>query len=347
MFYSRPSKLIHRALTVAWLAICGTGNCFGQNSDHGLSHPPAIWFSPLTWEISKVTGWIDYSPHDFPELLHPDAPWHHAASHIEVVSLPHNVVWSYPDRSAVVRFYQDHRFKAAFLFGMLFNDGSCPKGIEGMSQDLDINRESVVVAKLWKEAGGKLDYVIMDAPLGYGHFLEPRCQLPISEVARRVAATLNGIRVYFPDVRVVDAEGPARLSNPEWLAMMASWMGEFRHFTGIPIDAVALDLHWRDMREGNSWQATSRESSAFFHERGVRAGLFINDDHSGLEITDTAWMDANRGHISAVARGGGLGLDFVLINGWMGHPQNNLPEDDPLAYTSLVDYSYREFHSQE
>ena len=303
-----------------------------------------IWFSPVAWEISKVTHGIDYTAHDFQKLLLRDAPWQRAAAHTHVVLLPANVVWSYPDRQAVVRFFHDHGFETAFSFGMLFDDGQCPKGIEGVSQDHDFNHEAVKIAKLWKDAGGNLDYVLMDAPLGYGHFIVPSCSHPIDDVARRAAATFNHIRSYFPGVRAVDAEGPARLPDTEWFVMMDSWLDAFRKHTGQSIDLVALDLHWRDLRPGNSWQETTRRSVVFFHERGVRTGLIINDDRVGPGVTNISWMDANRRHVDDVAHRGGLGLDCILFSSWMGYPRDNLPEDNPDAYTSLVDYAFHKLH---
>lgn len=336
--------LLNRIIHLGALATLISNPAHAQNVPKGAPEGTEIWFSPLAWEVSKTTHQIDYSAHDFKELLRPDAPWQRAAAHVAVVSMPANVVWSYPDRQALIHFFRDHRFKAAFSFGMLFDDGLCQKGIEGVSQDHDFNHEAVGIAKLWKEAGGALDYVVMDAPLGYGHFIVPSCSHTIDDVARRAAATFNRIRSYFPSVRAVDAEGPARLPDPEWFEMMDSWLTAFKHDTGLRIDMVALDLHWRDLRPGNSWEKTTLRSVAFLHVRGVRAGLIVNDDQVGPGVTDGSWMDANRRHIDDIARGGGLGLDSILISSWMGYPRNNLPENDPTAYSSLVDYVFRTIH---
>jgi hypothetical protein len=302
--------------------------------------PPEIWFGPLTWEISKTTHRIDYSQHDFPAMLADDALWQKAASRTSVVGLPSNVVWSYPDRPALVRFFATHHFKTAFAFGMLFNDGECTTGIEGVSQDHDYNHEAVVIAKLWKEAGGQLDYVLMDGPLAFGHFEVPKCAHSIADVARRSAATLNGIRSHFPTVQVVDAEGPGRLPDGQWLQMMDEWFIEFNHATGQPIYAVMLDLHWTDRRPNASWQNTTRSAAAFFRSRNVRTGLAVNDEHHGDQITDADWIVKNRERLAEIVRDGGLGLDIIFVHNWMSHPQNNVPETDPLAYSSLVNYTF-------
>jgi hypothetical protein len=308
----------------------------------GSAAPVQIWFVPLTWNLKdsnlKESGpKIEYTKHDFPALLQPGSAWQNAASHVTVVEMPGNVVWSYPDLPGLIAFLQAHHFKVAFSDGMLFTGGTCGKGIEGMSQDPDANRESIVIAQKWKAAGGSLDYVVMDGPLYYGTRYAKDCHYSMPEVARRVGATLAGIRNSFPDVRVVDAEGPAEYPDSVWLADMADWFKEFQRVTGRPIEAVELDLHWSDMRPGQTFQTTAQRSSDYFHKLGVRTGLIINAD-AGPNTTDAEWMDANREHISAAAKGG-LGLDFIALNQWQNHPTLNLPETDPNAYTSLIDFA--------
>jgi hypothetical protein len=323
-----------------WILLLA-GQCEAQTSTQKSASATEIWFSPQTKEVSPDTKKIDYSTHDFSELLKPDAPWQQAALRTAVLILPANTVWSYPDRPAVVRFFKDHNFRVGFSFGMLSNSGNCPVGVEGISQDTDFNHEAVTIARLWKEAGGRLDVVAMDAPLGYGHFLEPICRMPIAEVARRAAATLARIRSYFPNVEIVDAEGAGRLENPVWFEMMENWFREFYQQSGQKIDAVALDLHWQDLRPGNSLEDTSRRAAAFFRAHQVRTGLIINSHEHGPTVTDAQWMEANRRHIGDAAH---LGLDFLFIAGWMGHPKNNLPDSNPSSYTSLVDFADQTLH---
>jgi hypothetical protein len=49
-------------------------------------------------------------------------------------------------------------------------------------------------------------------------------------------------------------------------------------------------------------------------------------------------MDANRQHIRDAAAAG-LGLDHIEIDSWQNHPRLNLPENDPTAYSSLINYA--------
>jgi hypothetical protein len=199
-----------------------------------------------------------------------------------------------------------------------------------------MNRETVVIAQKWKAAGGSFDYVVMDGPLYYGTRYAKDCHFSMPEVAKRAGATLAGMRNYFPDIHVVDAEGPAEYPDDVWLPDMAAWFKEFKQVTGKPIEAVTLDLHWADRRPGQNFQTTARRSSAYFRPLGVKTGLVINAD-TNPAMTDTQWMNDNREHVREAAAAD-LGLDFVLINSWQNHPSRNLPVSDPSAYTSLIDY---------
>jgi len=299
--------------------------------------PLQIWFNPMTWDLDDPGHKIEYTEHDFPAMLQPNAPWQTALSRIAVLKLPGNIAWSYPDLSALVSFINTHHLKVAFEDGMLFTGGTCGKGIEGMSQDPSDNHESVGIAQKWKAAGGSLDYVVMDAPFFYGHYYAQDCRYPIPEVARRVGATLAGMRASFPNIHVIDAEGPGKVPNDQWLPDMATWFNVFRQTTDQPIEGVSLDLHWSDLRPGQTLPDTARRATAYFHQLGVRSGLIINAD-STPDMSDAQWMEENRRHIRDAAAAK-LGLDFVVINSWQGHPQRNLPETDPTAYTSLINYA--------
>ena len=327
----------------AWILLTSTGVMFGCFLPAAEPRVPAIeiWFTPLTWDIKPSGEGIEYTRYDFPALLKPDAPWQAAASRVSVFSVPGNVVWSYPDLPALIALIHKHRFKVAFGSGMLFNGGLCGRGVEGISQDQDANRETINIARIWHDAGGSLDYVVMDGPYYYGHYYAKDCNYSTAEVARRAAATLKGVMTYFPKVKVVDAEGPGTIADDVWLTEMQAWFDAFRNASGRPIDAVALDLHWSDLRQGYTWEGTTRRASMRFHSLGVKTGLFINAENRP-GITDAEWMEANRQHIIEAARGK-LGLDFVFINEWHGHPQRNLPETDPLAYTSLIDFTFQDW----
>ena len=59
-----------------------------------------------------------------------------------------------------------------------------------------------------------------------------------------------------------------------------------------------------------------------------------------VTVTDQSWMVATQQNIRDM-RAAKLQLDFVMFDTWMQHPKKNLPESDPLTFTSLVDWYVR------
>jgi hypothetical protein len=79
-----------------------------------------------------------------------------------------------------------------------------------------------------------------------------------------------------------------------------------------------------------------RETTEILHAEGVKAGIFL-DAAGGPDVTDQSWMAKTHQNILDVVRTR-LPLDFVIIATWMHHPTRALPETDPLALTSLVNW---------
>lgn len=297
-----------------------------------------IWFNPLTWNINPSGKGLEYVEHDFPAFVRSDAAWRKSSSRVGVLFLSGNVIWSYPDLPGLVAFARNHQWSFGLSFGMEFDAGRCPRQLEGISQDSDANREAVKIAQIWHRAGGKLDYISMDSPLFFAHYADKECNVSIEEAAKRAAVTLKGILREYPNVRIVDAEGPGRVPNDVWFPDMTEWFAAFQRASGRSINAVALDLHWTDLRPDNDWHDTARRAAKFFHKHGILAGLLINATPT-LEQNDMDWMEANRRHIEE-AVDSNLNLDFIEIVQWQHHVKRNLPESDPGAYTSLVNFAF-------
>ena len=110
-----------------------------------------------------------------------------------------------------------------------------------------------------------------------------------------------------------------------------------------------MDMHWYDVwHTGYNLVDASREITDYLHSRGVKAGLIIDADDDFVvtgnaktrqPITAEGFMQANRDHMRLV-HDAGLPLDFIVIDSWMKYPKWNLPESDPNAFASLVNFAY-------
>ncbi len=309
----------------------------------------SIWFSPRqdNIDMSKPPGLrAAFTKYDFPAMLPLDAPWQTAASRIAVLTIGVHTMQHYDDLPAVISMINRYTLQVATAGAMVFTDGLCAnKGIEGMDRSKDFAREVVDALRKWRDAGGRLDYIIMDGPFYFGYYFTAKdCHYSIAEVARRSAATFREIQKIYPAIKVMDAEGPGATPVDAWLPDLQTWLNAFKSATGHPVDAFGMDFQWKDnWHTGYDWVSALRVTTNFLHKQGIAAGLGINA--YDRDVTNTQWMDDNRGHLKT-AIDANAGLDFVIINSWMKYPERNLPESDPEAYTSLVNTAYSIIHAK-
>ena len=175
------------------------------------------------------------------------------------------------------------------------------------------------------------------------HVGDPRCaderpRLPrpagLQLLHRRRSAAWRHHRVVPGDVpRSSSADPGAEPASTRpldaWLAQLSEKLAAYRQVTGTPLDALMLDLNW----DLPGWESRIRPALTSFTERH-RAGLFLNA-RGGRDVTDQSWMDAARQHAEAIAANR-FALDYVIVASWQRHPARLLPDNDPLALTSLL-----------
>jgi hypothetical protein len=145
--------------------------------------------------------------------------------------------------------------------------------------------------------------------------------------------TVREVRALYPNAKFVDYEVPQDLPLDEWVATLKEWLSAYREATGAPLDGLAIDAHFRE-----PWQEPARSTIDILHARGLRAGIFLTAS-GGPDVTDESWMKEAKQNIINV-REAKLPLDFAIVASWVHHPYSNLPETDPLALTSLVNWYF-------
>jgi len=310
---------------------------------------PQIWFSPRQDNINMLQPpghRVEFTKFDFADMLGANAPWQTAASRVSVLTVGVHTMEVFGDLASVVAMTNRNGFKIATAGPMISTDGLCAvNGMEGIdSKSKHFAGEILFAIKKWKLLGGRIDYIIMDSPFYFGYYVIAKdCHYSIAEVARRAAATLKEIRLLYPSVKVMDAEGPGAMPINPWLLDFQQWLQDFKVESGKPIDAVGMDFHWRDAwHTGYDWVSAIRTTSAFLHKQGISAGLYINAEEQ-KNITNVTWMSANREHLKTALKPSS-GLDFVYIASWGKFPDRNLPESDPTSYTSLVNDAFTDLH---
>ena len=193
--------------------------------------------------------------------------------------------------------------------------------MEGVTNDTGYAHEAVLTFRAWKNAGGRLDYLILDSPFYFGFYsAQNQCHFTIEDVARRAAATVHLILRDFPNAKIVDAEGPGPLLPADWLPSYGRFLTSFQRYEGRPVDYLAMDMHWFDAwHTGYNWVEASRQIINFAHSKNMKVGLGINADDDFVEtgtghrttehVTAVSWMQMNRDHIRA-AHDAGLKLEL-------------------------------------
>jgi hypothetical protein len=313
---------------------------------------PEIWFSPLQDSLNPSGHGLVFNVHDFPAMVASTNEWQQALSHTSVLRLnAMGLAEAYPDLPPVIAMV--NRIGRPIVAGGSFvhTNGACQVRIEGVSNDTGYEHEIVHALHRWKLAGGRLDYVIMDSPLLFGHWVtEKQCHFSIEDTARSAADTMLMIKKDYPDIKVVDAEGPAWVPLSTWLPALEEFWKAFQADSGTRVSYLSMDLSWRDaFHTGYNLIDTARQTALYVRTRGVKAGVFINADDRWVEhlgqvvpgetLTDHMWMQENREHLRAI-HDAKLPLDFIMIASWMKFPRRNLPENDPDAYASLVNFAW-------
>ena len=285
-----------------------------------------VWFAPPD-NLLRGTLLLN---EDFPLLFTKPAEWSEVASHISVFGLnPYYVDHaSEVDLRRILAFLSARHIPLSVGILSLPVEG-CGRGVEGLVPTL---RQSVGTIYRLKSLGADVRYVSLDEPLTFGHFYGGRdaCQYSVQEVARRLAGTVREITTLYRQAKIVDIEVPTIRPLPEWETTLKEWLKEYRNATGRPLDAMVLDVSFRNLE----WRESTRRSISILHEHGATAGIIVVAP-GGPNVTDASWMAEAKENLSAI-RHAKFALDYMIFASWTRHPSRLLPESDPLSLTGLV-----------
>ncbi|HYL98334.1 MAG TPA: hypothetical protein VEZ90_05215, partial [Blastocatellia bacterium] len=185
-------------------------------------------------------------------------------------------------------------------------------------------------------------------PLFFGHYYSGKnaCKSSIPDVASRTAVIVKIYTAAFPNAIVGDVEPfPAVSSHPDWQADYASWLRAFHNATGTPLSFLNLDFNWGDpfLNKGNDHSGSNAAAIAALARNAVSVaranGLRVGMIYWGGGATDQVWMRNARTHIDYV-EASGIHPDQAIFVSWNAAPARTLPESDPAALTSLIDYYF-------
>jgi hypothetical protein len=322
--------------------------------------PALIPFRPLSSSPKEGSPLVYLYPlHDFIQLFNSEdtwqageREWESAGRHVQVMAFSTQFFSKVSDSllSNIVKMLKSKNIGLGIesLATNWYHEPPCGAGIEGYC---DPGTTNGIVAKLLR-VGGKLDYIGMDEPLWFGHFYGGKnaCRSSLQDLAGRVAVNIKIYTAAFPHAVIGDIEPfPAVSNQPDWQAAFAGWVKAFRNATGTPLTFLRLDVNWDDpdLGMGPAHKTPSpaaisdlvRKAAAVARQNGLQVAMIYN---GGTGNTDALWIQEARDHIRIV-EASGIHPDQIIFQTWDKFPARSLPDTDPGALASLINFYFDHF----
>jgi hypothetical protein len=158
--------------------------------------------------------------------------------------------------------------------------------------------------------GVKLQYIRLDEPLWFGHYVDGPggCQLAAPDIAHRVALNVREYLRFFPDAAVGTIETvPGAVRQPDWAPNFRSFLHALTTEIGRPVTSLHVDVNWQTPEAA----ATVRFVADFARAEGLQFGVIYNADATAK--TDEEWIAAARRHIDEVETGQDVKPDHAII----------------------------------
>lgn len=320
---------------------------------------PEIWYDPIVHRDETTTA---SAGTDFWNMFDtPNTQWPKAQRHVKTLEISINsLIWWSNQRQGGIpndaptrretfldqpqylprmfKFVRDNHMALCICAEVVHG----PKHLEGVDPHAAAVMEHI--CRQIQRDGGSVDYAGMDEPLCFGHYDKAGPQYSIDEffdpAKGNVQASIAVIKKYFPNVKFVQAE-PINAYNwvyteegaANYADEFAAWAAAFKQHTGSPITALHLDIWWpRPLKP-----VMRQFSEKVLRPQGILLGVMFNGD--GHVKTDVEAIAAAKEHIRYWYAQGLPDPDQILMQDWFKHPTHNLPETDPTAFTSLVNWS--------
>ena len=294
-----------------------------------LEKDPLILFGPVPPRPEGGPTWLPSGSSDYFDLLSPDAPWKEAAGHVDVFKLHAWQARQYLDDEhlkLLLTWLDDHGIPLMLEAEPLEqpNRKEC-KQTESFSGSYDL-----LQARRIRSLGGTVAVVAVEEPYSFAHMLEgpDACQYSVERVAEGVRFFVQRMRKTFPGVPVGSIEPIWQVPNttPE---DMAAWLDTYEEVAGEPFAFLHMDPDWNRP----DWAEVAKQIEEVADERGVPFGILYN---GGLEATSEAWLATMMDHVFEYEVAMGGTPQHVVFQSWVDQPDHVLPEDDPGAFTSIL-----------
>ena len=210
---------------------------------------------------------------------------------------------------------------------------SCGLGMESYGT----SDETLRTAQRLTSAGIKVNYIVFDEPLLYGHFANGHgsavgCHLSIQGVADEVMRQVKVLRSSLSDVKIGEVEpvGLKNISSLDWSAALSSYFVTIRRVQEKAIDFFQFDVVWAD----HGWCPQLAFASSIVASAKLPFGIIFSGhpaDHDDAEWTSTIKNDE-----IALKNCLPLPPSQVIFGSWTDIPRRLVPENNPNTVMGAV-----------
>jgi hypothetical protein len=307
------------AVIFLWLALAGSAGA------------QQIWFGP------RSPNPVSTGSEDWNEMFQRAGAWAQLAPHVHVLMVTAGYIETVPDtelRAMEADLAAHHIGLAITLQSVAQVPGEACGHIEGYGPVEESRRTAARLAA----RGIQLQYARLDEPLWFGHYDDDAqgCQLPVDEVARRVALNVREYLKVFPKLTVGIVEpAPGVTERDDWATNFRSLRRALTADMGAPITFLHLDVSWPTPQ----WGRSVKMLSEFARAEGLQFGVIYNG--VGNDTTNEAWVADARRHVDELETGEGVLPDQPVFQTWDAHPTRALPMESDSSVGGMVGYYLR------
>ena len=324
----RPSSLRNAALCLLAFAAPLSPKCVQATS----AARPGLWLTTLEPIWRDIRAWPQS---DYGQLGADAAAWSHVLRGLSVFQFSEKYAVHGESRelAALIALFRKSNVQIAVQGIALIASRQCGLGVESFGT----KDETVIAVRRLESLGAKVDYIVFDEPLYYGHFFRGGrksigCRLPISKIVDEVLEREGSLRAEAPGVRIGDVEpfGLQDVATDDWTVGYQEWLSLYRERTGRNWDFAQADIVW----SRPNWRDQFLPALKAIQDAGIAWGAMYTASAPAYSNLDWA------AQISADYRllEGELAVrpPQAVIASWTDYPRAILPETEAATLTGAA-----------
>ena len=261
--------------------------------------------------------------------------WAHSRENIDVYKFYYQLILndSYEGLKKKISFLQSNNIQIAVeLPPLVWEENGRGFKIESFQRKGLI--ESVM--KKLKAVNANLDYVALDEPLYFAHYMNgpSAVNYNLDVLASKISDSLKIVYAYYPNVIVGEIEPIGafkHLTMTEKYNLFNNWFVAFNNKNDKPLKFLHDDVSWRD-----DWENEITLLHQLTKKNNLENGIIFNSAYQWYN--SELWMKSARHNIDKVLSKDSLIPNVAVLQSWNKSPEIIADDNNISAHSSLVLY---------